>query len=154
MTAERAAGRAEALAEVARALGWPEWPPDGLERLQVVRAELREILLALLDHRDFLGYQLSHANGGLDDVALDQIADQYLAEVPTSAASRRRRLAILRTLVPDRLDSDVLSVALRGDDREAWALLHGEGTPVTSDADRDHDPPEGLWARVRRLWRG
>jgi hypothetical protein len=57
-----------------------------------VRDVAQEVIGALLDARDFLGYQLSHANGCMSEVDLNEIADRFSgAEAPTSRSRWGRK---------------------------------------------------------------
>jgi hypothetical protein len=51
-----------------------------------VRDVAQEVIGALLDARDFLGYQLSHANGCMSEVDLNEIADPYNRKPPPRSA--------------------------------------------------------------------
>lgn len=73
----------------------------------------RRALVALLEARDFLGYQLTHANGGMTDEQLEEIASEYLT--PKSARSDAEVIAdarALRAILGARLDIDALSTML------------------------------------------
>lgn len=94
--------------------------PACVEMLRAARSAIR----ALADERDFLGYQLSHAHGSIDDEQYEEIADQYL---PQSARFNERdalKTAIsLMILVPERADSDFIAAACRCDVDKANGLL-------------------------------
>lgn len=91
--------------------------------------DVRDAICALLDDRDFLGYQLSHAKGTLDDEQFKEIADKYLTHVEMDDAALMRKIRALIDLIGDRADSDVIATALRVDIAQVWrvtAALSGE----------------------------
>ena len=73
-----------------------------------------DALEQLLRVRDFLGYQLSHANGLMDDKTFKEIEDEYLKRpaTPDLALLVSRARVLSRLISPKRLDSDVLSTVL------------------------------------------
>jgi hypothetical protein len=80
-------------------------------------AVVEEAIRALLDARDFLGYQLSHANGNMTDAELDEIADEYLhPPVKRIPGDLRERIRVLKAVLgysADRLDSEAISLIFR-----------------------------------------
>lgn len=81
-------------------------------------------LVALIDCRDFLGYQLAHASGQLGDAELERLAEKYLVEATAPRSELKKAAAVLISLVPaNRMDSDLLSVLLRCDLDTAASLL-------------------------------
>ncbi len=84
-------------------------PTEQDHEIQVIR----EAIVVLIRNREFLGYQLSHANGGMDDAQLDEIAAEYLVERHYTDEDLRGRLKILRQLVGDRLDAETASTMLQ-----------------------------------------
>jgi hypothetical protein len=84
----------------------------------------RDAIIALLDTRDFLGYQLSHANGGMDDAQLEEIAQKYLKTTTLSPKLLREKVQALRKLIGDRfVDVDVVSTVFRCDIEQAREAL-------------------------------
>jgi hypothetical protein len=73
-----------------------------------LREVARKAIVALLDARDFLAYQLSHANGGMDDTELEQLAQEYLRREAWDDEQLCDSVAELAELIPDRLDADVI----------------------------------------------
>jgi hypothetical protein len=72
---------------------------------------IRRALLGLLDAQDFLGYQLTHANGGMSDDQLNGIADEHFAK--RALWTEEDIVAVTRELaglIPDRLDALLVSV--------------------------------------------
>jgi hypothetical protein len=88
------------------------------------QAVAKEALLNLLDARDFLGYQLSYANGGMDKETFDAIAAKYLYSVAPTMGDLADRIEVLLDLLPpERLDADAVSVMLNcGIDQAEGAL--------------------------------
>jgi ferredoxin-thioredoxin reductase catalytic subunit len=73
---------------------------------------IREAIVALIRHREFLGYQLCHANGGMDDDQLEEIAKKYLAERHYPDDDLHDRLVVLKQLVGE-LDPEVAATMLQ-----------------------------------------
>lgn len=74
---------------------------------------IRNAILKMLRQRDFLGYQLSHANGGMDDEQLEEIAQEYLGEITYTDADLVARLRVLRGLLGEALDPGAASTMLQ-----------------------------------------
>jgi len=70
---------------------------------------LRRALVSLLDARDFLGFQLSHANGLMSESQLDEVSSSYLKIEVWEDAALADAVTLLASLIPDRLDADVVS---------------------------------------------
>jgi hypothetical protein len=85
---------------------------EELERLRTVEYVFGVALRSLLDARDFLGYQLSHANGGMSDLELDCVAQRYLRKSSLSTWEEntlKKYVAVLAKLIPNRLDAEVIN---------------------------------------------
>lgn len=81
-----------------------------------VHQVIREALEAALDSRDFLGHQLAHALGEFDDETYNALEDKYFALMRRwSPEELRERIGLLYEVIPERIDSDVLSTLLRCD---------------------------------------
>ena len=93
--------------------------PDILELVEAARTALRN----LLDARDFLGYQLSHAHGCMTDEQFSELSQDYLSLVQRSDDELTRRTAALVTLLGDRVDSDTVAVAFKCDLDQASRAL-------------------------------
>lgn len=86
----------------------------------------REVIYALADNRDFLGYQLALAEGQIDQEQFDEIANRYLASSPNKDDTGLvEKVAILAAIAPDKFDSDFVSVALRCDIDNATRAIQG-----------------------------
>lgn len=72
---------------------------------------IREAIVALIRNREFLGYQLNHANGGMDDDQLEEIAAEYLVERHYTDEDLHARLVVLKQLVGE-LDPEVAATML------------------------------------------
>lgn len=94
-------------------------PPDQEDPVTVVRGAVR----ALLRNRDFLGHQLSYANGNLSNADFEHIAAEYLAEKAVPDEVLGHRAAVIAEFFGDDLDSDVLSVMLECDGNKASQIL-------------------------------
>lgn len=79
---------------------------------ELVRVAKRSII-SLLDERDFLAYQLTHANGGLTDEQLDELAEAYLPCGDVDVEDVARGAVLLAALVPDRFSADLVSVVFK-----------------------------------------
>lgn len=100
---------------------------------------IRRALVALLNSRDFLGYQLTHANGGMSDEELEGIADEFFhtneiwSEPDIRAVSKE-----LARLIPDKLDSEILSTVTNCDITLASRILvEGAEAEVLEEFARD-----------------
>lgn len=101
----------------------PPWCPLR-EEPGSAEAVVRGALEALCDNRDFLGYQLSHASGTLDQKDMDELAELYLAMPDQDPETLRRAAQVLVPLVPaEKMDSELLSVLLRCDVDVARGIL-------------------------------
>jgi hypothetical protein len=88
-----------------------------------VRDVAQEVIGALLDARDFLGYQLSHANGCMSEVDLNEIADRHLTVRSCTDAELARKTIILAGLIPGRVDVDVVATVFRCEIVQAGRVL-------------------------------
>lgn len=80
----------------------------------------REAILALLDNRDFLGYQLSHAHGTISDEQMDGIVDEHFSKAGSfKEGDAARKAAFLAGIVPERFDAELLSTVLGCDIEQA-----------------------------------
>lgn len=115
-----------------------------VETTRTVRIEgsnvARKAIIALLDARDFLAYQLSHANGSIDDAELDRIADQYLRHETWNDQALATEVAELAELIPDRLDAEVVSTVFACDPEQASRVLVQVATADTSNLLAAADP--------------
>lgn len=85
---------------------------------------VRDIVLALLAGRDFLGHQLSHATGLLDDAEFERIADEFFDHIGLeSDDALESRAFLLFELLHERLDTDITAAALRCDFEQAERIL-------------------------------
>jgi len=85
---------------------------------------VRDILLALLAGRDFLGHQLSHATGLINDAELEGLANEFFNHVGLETDDHLiTRALLLYELLHDRLDTDVTAAALRCDFEQAERVL-------------------------------
>jgi hypothetical protein len=85
---------------------------------------IREVITALLDARDFLGYQLAHANNCMTDKQLDEIAEQYLKRKTYTIEDLRERIRVLKSLIGDRVDADVISTVFRCDYEKVYKAIN------------------------------
>ena len=70
----------------------------------------RDAIIGLLNHREFLGYQLSHAHGYMTDEELSKISDEYFAGRKVwPQVELVLRAKVLAELLDGELDSDVFS---------------------------------------------
>lgn len=97
-------------------------------------AVARRALVALIDAREFLGYQLSHANGGIDDETLEEFATRYLRHELWDAAKLEEAVEELASLIPDRLDADVVATVFACDVDLASRVLVRAATTAASNA--------------------
>lgn len=90
---------------------------------EILRASRRAIL-ALADERDFLGYQLSHEHGLVDDEQFEEIVDHYLPKSAQFKEADALSTAIaLAILAPERVDSDFIAAVCRCDVDKAIGLI-------------------------------
>lgn len=104
---------------------------------------IREAIVALIHSRDFLGYQLSHANGGMDDAQLDEIATEYLVERHYTDEDLHTRLVVLKQLVGERLDVEAAATMLQcGVEQvlKAWPKEAKEVVRVKVDSTDSEEP--------------
>ena len=83
----------------------------------VVRGAIRQLLRS----RDFLGYQLSHANGSMSDAQFEEVAREHLT--PQHVPGLEHRILVLRELMEDALDSDELGALLGCAPEEVQAIM-------------------------------
>ena len=91
----------------------------------------REAILGLLDTRDFMSYQLSHANGGMSDEQLEEIAQEYCRPSTWDLAILQDHVRVLHNLISNRLDADVVSTVFQCSFEEARQALEAIERPVT-----------------------
>lgn len=84
----------------------------------------REAILSLLDHQDFLGYQLAHAKGSVSTEDMERLEDKYLEPGPHDEAALARRAAFLAGIIPERFDAEVVSIAFRCDLEQAERAIN------------------------------
>jgi hypothetical protein len=85
----------------------------------------RESILSLLDTRDFLGYQLAHANGRIGDDDFREIAAGYLAKIhPADPASLASKVKTLVSIVGSRADTDTVSTVFNCEVDDAERALN------------------------------
>ena len=94
---------------------------------------MRRAILGLLDAREFLGYQLTHANGGMSEDQLNDIADEHFTkrEALWTEASIVAVTKELAGLIPDRLDSELISEITGCDISLAARVLHAVAEAAT-----------------------
>jgi hypothetical protein len=80
-----------------------------------VLAAAKQAIGGLLDSRDFLGIQLSHAGGCVTDDAFELLADKYLHVEQRSEEELATLTLALAQLIGSRIDSDIVSVAFKCD---------------------------------------
>jgi len=85
---------------------------------------IREVIVALLDARDFLAYQITHAKGHMTDKQLDEIATQYLKCKTYTIEDLKKRVDVLRSLIGDKVDVDVISTVFQCDYKQAIEVLN------------------------------
>lgn len=83
---------------------------------------VREIVRALVRERESLSLQLSHAKGLLDEAEFEQHIDHYLIE-PHPVEEMDRKAAVLAMIVPDRVDSELVSTVFSCTFEDAEAAL-------------------------------
>lgn len=83
----------------------------------------KDAIKALLDNRDFLGYQLSYAKGNINDDQMDELASLYLAEVPFNMAELVEKSIILAWLIPEQIDADIIATIFKCEDVQAQEIL-------------------------------
>lgn len=74
---------------------------------------VHDAIVGLLDARDFLGYQLAHANGEMDDAELAELSKTYLIECKFTDEQLAERVAVLAAIINERMDADVVATAFR-----------------------------------------
>lgn len=87
---------------------------------------VRHALLALLDSRDFLGHQLSHAQEIIDDEQMEEIEDEYFERRRAARPPRDELYRYARdilSVIGERCDSDVMAEMLSVDIDEATEVL-------------------------------
>jgi hypothetical protein len=83
----------------------------------------KEVIAQLLRARDFLGYQLSHANGGMTDEQLEEIAEEYLDEANETDEQLAPKVAALLCLIGDRCGAEVVGTVFRCTIEQAARVL-------------------------------
>lgn len=87
---------------------------------------VRHALLALLDSRDFLGHQLSHAQEIIDDEQMEEIEDEFFERRRAARPHRDELYRYARdilSVIGERCDSDVMAEMLSVDIDEATEVL-------------------------------
>ena len=85
---------------------------------------ISDIISALLENRDFLGHQLSYAEGIITGEEIKTIEDNYFSKVGLESDEiLLPKLKVLYRLVRNKIDADVISVALRCEFDQAERLL-------------------------------
>ncbi|MHA2066500.1 MAG: hypothetical protein ACXABY_19180 [Candidatus Thorarchaeota archaeon] len=101
-----------------------EWDDswDGLDdihderRMNVGEVDvLKEVVEALLRERDFLGYQLSYANGLMTDCEMEEINKHLVPEQSSVTGELIAKVEVLYKLMPDKVDADVVSTVFNCD---------------------------------------
>jgi hypothetical protein len=86
----------------------------------------REALLALLDARDFLGYQLAYSKGLIEKEEFQRIAEPYLkAPEAVDASELLKKVSALVALIGHRADTETVATVLRCDLDDAADALRG-----------------------------
>lgn len=100
---------------------------------------IRRALVALLDSRDFLGYQLTHANGGMSDQDLNEIAEDFFSKHEAwDEADIRAVSKELARLIPDRLDFVLLATVTNcGISLASRIIVEGAEAEVQEEFARD-----------------
>lgn len=71
----------------------------------------RDAILSLVENRDFLGFQLAHANGAMSDGDMDIIADKFLSGPRVFDETEvARKAAFLAGIVPEKFDAELVSL--------------------------------------------
>ena len=89
----------------------------------------RNAILALLEARDFVSYQLSHANGGMSNEQLEEIAQKYCCPSSWDPTVLQDHVRVLHDLIGDRLDADVVSTVFQCSFEEARQALEAVSVP-------------------------
>lgn len=85
---------------------------------------ISDIISALLENRDFLGHQLSYAEGIITGEEIKTIEDNYFSKIGSESDEMLLpKLKVLYRLVRNKIDADVISVALRCEFDQAERLL-------------------------------
>lgn len=85
---------------------------------------ISEIISALLENRDFLGHQLSYAEGIITGEEIKTIEDNHFSKIGLeSDETLLPKLKVLYRLIRNKIDGDVISVALRCEFDQAERLL-------------------------------
>jgi len=85
---------------------------------------ISDIISALLENRDFLGHQLSYAEGIITGEEIKTIEDNYFSKIGSESDEMLLpKLKVLCRLVRNKIDADVISVALRCEFDQAERLL-------------------------------
>jgi hypothetical protein len=84
-----------------------------------------DIILALLENRDFLGHQLSYAEGIITGKEIEIIEDTHFSKIGLESDEiLLPKLKVLYRLIKNKIDGDVTSVALRCDYEQAERVLN------------------------------
>lgn len=74
-----------------------------------------EVILSLLDDRDYLGYMVGHARGQIDDTTMEELTSERLQLSDTENAALVHKVAVLAALIGDRIDSELVATVFRCD---------------------------------------
>lgn len=81
------------------------------------------IITSLLDNRDFMSYQLTHAKGHMSDKELDKIATRYFNKKKFTNKEIKDGIKILRELIGNKVDADIISTIFRIDFNKAISFV-------------------------------
>jgi hypothetical protein len=82
-----------------------------------------ELMNALLDQRDFMGYQLSYDEGCMNRSDFIKVCEKYLKKNTMSDEELIERAKIAKELLGDKLDCDNLSIMLKCDVEKAMRIM-------------------------------
>jgi hypothetical protein len=92
--------------------------------LKAVIKTLCDVVLSLLDAREFMAYQLSYANGCMAQERYDEIVSRFLGDYRyMSDQTLASKCAVLYAFIPERLDSDVVAAAFKVEATQAARAL-------------------------------
>ncbi len=82
-----------------------------------------DLIKAILDQRDFMSYQLSHANGCMSERDMDEICEKYCTKNTLSDDELFERAKVAKELLGDKLDCDNLSIMLKCDVERTMKIM-------------------------------
>lgn len=82
----------------------------------------RRVILALLDHRDLLGYELNHDEGLLETEEYEALVAPLIKEQRTEP-NLSQLVGQLAELIPDRIDSEICTVVFNVSTEDANKAL-------------------------------